>query len=456
MEENELIDLSDVCDRIYKTWKKVWKQCIIIVLVCICLFEAKIFLTYQKTYTSSMTVVVSTKGEDILVSKDSNEETNNAFRNALMSSSMQKVIQDDLKVTYLPATLSVSVVPNTNFLVVSSTADNAKDAFQVIQSVEKNYGQITRLMNDANMIVLEKPELSTQPDQSPQYVKNAISAIVLAVGIDLIIIVVLTLLRRTITKEEHIKNKLHLKSLGSIPFISGKKRSFAYKDQLLVTNERIPRMFRDSFRSLVLTIERKKDKQVYMFTSTLPNEGKSIMSANTALTLAQDGCKVILIDLDLRNPSLYQILQLTETKEQIGDYLDEKCSLDDIIYDSQINNHLDVITGTKRYDHSIEMLSRSRLNELFEELRKRYDYIVVDVPPVLMMQDALSVCQYVDASILVIKQDYAKIYEIMDVLNELSENDAHVMGCILNSVEKSLFDKESSHYGYGYGYGYGK
>ena len=348
MEENELIDLSDVCDRIYKTWKKVWKQCIIIVLVCICLFEAKIFLTYQRTYTSSMTVVVSTKGEDILVSKDSNEETNNAFRNALMSSSMQKVIQDDLKVTYLPATLSVSVVPNTNFLVVSSTADNAKDAFQVIQSVEKNYGQITRLMNDANMIVLEKPELSTQPDQSPQYIKNAISAIVLAVGIDLIIIVVLTLLRRTITKEEHIKNKLHLKSLGSIPFISRKKRSFAYKDQLLVTNERIPRMFRDSLRSLVLTIERKKDKQVYMFTSTLPNEGKSIMSANTALTLAQDGCKVILIDLDLRNPSLYQILQLTETKEQIGDYLDEKCSLDDIIYDSQINNHLDVITGTKR------------------------------------------------------------------------------------------------------------
>ena len=82
MEENELIDLSDVCDRIYKTWKKVWKQCIIIVLVCICLFEAKIFLTYQRTYTSSMTVVVSTKGEDILVSKDSNEETNNQKENS--------------------------------------------------------------------------------------------------------------------------------------------------------------------------------------------------------------------------------------------------------------------------------------------------------------------------------------------------------------------------------------
>ena len=93
------------------------------------------------------------------------------------------------------------------------------------------------------------------------------------------------------------------------------------------------------------------------------------------------------------------------------------------------------------------------MGELIEELRKRYDYIIVDVPPILLMQDALSVAKYCDSTILVIKQDFAKIYEIMDALDELYEIDGNIMGCVLNSVKKSIFDEDSKGYGYGYGYG---
>lgn len=453
MEENELIDLTDIFDRLYKAVKKFWKLCLCVIVLCVAFFELKTLFTYNATYTSSMTVIVSQKYNDILVSNEATEETNKAFQNALMSSTMQKVIMQDLGLDFVPASISTSLVPDTNFLVVMATSSDAKASYDVVKSIESNYGQVTKLMNDANIIIIEEPKESSSPDTTPQYIKQAIYGVIIGSVISFLLILVYAISRRTISREAHIKEKLHLKRLGNIPEISIKKSSYQYRKQLLVTNKRIPSFFKDSFRTLTLAIQRKKGSQVYMITSTLPNEGKSTISSNTALMLALEGRKVILLDFDLRNPSLYKIFKLENPKEQIGDYLDDNCSLDDIITNSEVNENLDIILGSTSYDNSIELLKRIKMGELIEELRKRYDYIIVDVPPILLMQDALSVAKYCDSTILVIKQDFAKIYEIMDALDELYEIDGNIMGCVLNSVKKSIFDEDSKGYGYGYGYG---
>ena len=189
-----------------------------------------------------------------------------------------------------------------------------------------------------------------------------------------------------------------------------------------------------------------------MITSTLPNEGKSTISLNTALMLSKEGKKVVLLDLDLRNPSLYRLLNDKEIPYQIGEYLDGKASLKDIIIHDQDMN-IDMILGTQSFENSISMLSDHYLSALIKELKQLYDYVIIDVPPLLIMQDALIVAKYSDSTLIVIKQDYAKTYEIMDAIDELYEIDRHIIGCVFNCVEKSIFDELSSSYGYGYGYG---
>lgn len=453
MENQELIDLTEIIDKLYKSFQKLWKICLCIIMLCIILMELKVLVFYHPTYTSSMTIIASDKESNILVTSDDTEEMNKAFQRAIMSSSMQKVIQEDLGLTYLPASLNVSLIPDTNFLVVSSTASSKEDAYQVVKSIEANYGQITKLMNDAHLIIIDEPKIAEYPDTSPQYLNQGIKGCMVGLMISCFLIIAYGLSRRTVFKEEHIKKKFHLKCLGNIPLITIKKRSYQFQEQLLVTNQRIPSSFKESFRTITMAIQRKKDHQIIMVTSTLPNEGKSTISSNIALSLANDKKKVLLIDFDLRNPSLHRIFKNIHLKYQLENYLDHYCSLKDIINKSEIHDQLDFIIGTKSYDNSIEILSRDMIEEMLTKLRKQYDYIIIDVPPVEMMQDALEVAKYCDSIILTIKQDYAKTYEIVDALDELYSINGHIMGCILNGVQKSIFDEDAKGYGYGYGYG---
>lgn len=230
MEDNELIDLTEILDRIFKSVKKLWKLCALIIVVCVTLIETKTFISYHPTYTSSMTVIVSKKDNDILVYSDESGEMNQAFQRALMSSSMQTIIKNDLNISYVPASLNVTIVPDTNFLLVSATSSNPEDAFNVIKSIEANYGQLTKLMNDANMILIDEAKLPVTPNMAPQYTTQAIKGVVVGILISIMIIGLYTLSRRTISKEEHIKNKLHLKCLGNIPEITVKKEVIVLKN----------------------------------------------------------------------------------------------------------------------------------------------------------------------------------------------------------------------------------
>ena len=454
MEDKDLIDLTEYFDRLYKGLLKLYKIGLALIVLMALVNVTKTMITYRPMYKSSMTVVVSEQDKNILVTTDSTEETNLAFQKVLTSSSMYKIIQNDLQMSYVPATLSVQLVNNTNFMIISSTANNAEDAYRVIQSVASNYGQLTKLMNDAKMIVVEEPQLPTSPISTPNYVSLFIKGAFLGFGLSLMMIIVYSFSRNTITKEEHIKDKLHLKCFGVIPYISTKKRTFAQEKQLLITNTRIPAMYKEAYRSIALKLERTKEFKVLLVTSTLPNEGKSTVSSNIALTLAQKGKKVVLVDFDLRNPSLYNTFRIENTKDHIGNYLDGYCTiLEDIICSSEQNENLDLVLGFKSYENPIEMLSRPITKVLMEKLREKYDYVILDVPPLFIMQDALAAIKYADSSVLVIRQDYAKTYEVIEALDDLYEVTRNISGCILNAQEKSLFDADARGYGYGYKYG---
>lgn len=451
MENDELIDLTDLLDSLYKSTKKFFKYWLLLLLGLVLFFEAKTIYFHSPTYTSSMTVIVSNRDSGILVYNDTDEDINLSFQRALNSSTMYNIICEDLKVSSIPATITTSHISDTNFMMISATASNPEDAYTVIRSLVRNYGQITKLMSNANMIIIDEPELPTSQDTPPSYVQAGIKGIGIGLILGFAFIVAYTLTRRTITKEEHIKKRLNLKTIGNIPEVFKSHRRSKYQNQLLITNQRIPSNYKEAYRSLVMQVLRKENKKVFMVTSSLPNEGKSTVSSNIALMLANQKKKVVLIDLDLRNPSLVKTFDLWNKTNEFTNFIDTEFLKYHVLY--SYDSQLDLILGLKSYENTIETLSSSYLEALLKELKKAYDYIILDVPPILMMEDALIVGKQADASILVVRQDYAKVYEILDALDELYEIDHDIMGCVLNIVQKSIFDEDAKGYGYGYGYG---
>ena len=185
-----------------------------------------------------------------------------------------------------------------------------------------------------------------------------------------------------------------------------------------------------------------------MVSSCINGEGKSYVSSNIALSLAILGKKVALVGLDIRKPMLASYFNLTN-KGHLTDYLAEPdMALEDIIIPSGEHKNLDLIPCGTIPPNPAELLQITRVDELFAELRKRYDYIIVDTAPVALVSDTYLLDRIADMTLFVCRYKYTPS-ETVDYINQVvAQNRMHNVACVLNGVK-------GAQAGYGYGYGYG-
>ena len=187
---------------------------------------------------------------------------------------------------------------------------------------------------------------------------------------------------------------------------------------------------------------------IVLVTSSINGEGKSYVATNLAISMTLLGKKVALVGLDIRKPMLASYLDLP-TNGSLTSYLaDSAYDIDDIIVSTNITR-LDVIPAGIIPPNPSELLQSNRLDELFVELRNRYDYIVVDSAPVAMVSDTFLLSRLVDMTVYVTRANYTT-FELVDFLNQTHEQQRlPKMVAVLNSVDAKKI-------GYGYGYGYGQ
>lgn len=189
---------------------------------------------------------------------------------------------------------------------------------------------------------------------------------------------------------------------------------------------------------------------VVMVTSCISGEGKSYVATNTALSLAILGKKVVLVGLDIRKPMLATYFNLPN-KGCLTSYLsDDDFTVDDTIQPSGEHSNLDIIPCGAIPPNPSELLQNGRLDVLFAELRKRYDYIIVDTAPVALVSDTFLLSRIADMTLFV-SRAHRTPREMVEFINQTVEQ-KHLtnVACVLNGVKQS-----GSGYGYGYGYGYG-
>lgn len=186
-----------------------------------------------------------------------------------------------------------------------------------------------------------------------------------------------------------------------------------------------------------------------MVTSAVPGEGKSTTAVNLALSMAQKGKKVVLVDGDLRNPSVASALDI-KGKYGISHLLNGDVELKSVLK-TVGDSGLMVVPGIKPIKNPTELISSSNMQKLINDLMGIADYVIVDTPPCTVMSDASVFARVTQGILMVVRQDFARIEKVVSGFEILVETGTPIVGYILDGTEVGI-----TGYGHGYGYGYGK
>lgn len=190
------------------------------------------------------------------------------------------------------------------------------------------------------------------------------------------------------------------------------------------------------------------DKKIVIITSANPGEGKSTTSANLAVSLAQTGQKVLLIDADLRKPVQNEIFKL-KNKNGLSSIIGGKTKFEECVNRS-VSEHLDILTSGAIPPNPSELLGSKKTAELFEKLADEYSYIIVDTPPLNVVSDALSMSSIIAGIIMVTKHASTTFEDIAKATKSIEIGNIKLLGIVINNIENKKF---SLHKGYGkYGY----
>jgi succinoglycan biosynthesis transport protein ExoP len=239
---------------------------------------------------------------------------------------------------------------------------------------------------------------------------------------------------------------------AAIQSVPSSSKMMSLKDATVIraVMERPLSPFTESLRSLKLSIDASRaagqPSVVVGFTSSLPGEGKSTVAAGVAQVIAQSGSRCILVDCDLRNPSLSRLLAPNAASGLI-EVLDGQCDLDDVIlkHPSVALDFLPTVSTSAPLRTSSILASQSALN-LFGWLRNRYDYIIVDCSPVAPIVDVRATTHLFDKYIYVVEWGKTSISIVEHALQSAPELQEHLVGVILNKVEYETLQQYGSHY----------
>ena len=222
-------------------------------------------------------------------------------------------------------------------------------------------------------------------------------------------------------------------------------------DELIKVNDLSP--MAEAFRILITNMNfmlpKKKGKVVFV-TSTVKGEGKTFVSVNLALTLASPSKKTIIIGSDIRNPQLQRYNTARKGLIGLTEYLnDENVKLEEIVHPSSFNKNLDVIYSGSIPPNPTDLLSNGKYEVLIETLKEKYDYIILDTAPLMLVTDSFLISEVADITLYVTRSKYTE-KSLIDFANKVMDaGKIKNVAFVLNDVDKDYFG-----YGNKYGYGY--
>ena len=288
---------------------------------------------------------------------------------------------------------------------------------------------------------------STEKPVAPKKLIIMLAALLVGIVFPFGVIYIKELLDNKIKTKHDIEKLSQTVVLAELPKIRKGESDIVGRNDLSPMAE----AFRILITNMNFMIPKKEKGKVVFVTSTIKGEGKTFVSVNLALTLANPNRKVIIIGSDIRNPQLQRYDKNSRVYMGLTEFLyDEKVTLDKVIHQSNMNPHLDVIYSGAIPPNPTELLTNGRYQVLLETLKPLYDYIIVDTAPLMLVTDTFLFADLADTTLYVTRSNYTE-EKLIDFANKnIKANKIKNVGFVLNDVSKSNLG-----YGNKYGYGYG-
>jgi succinoglycan biosynthesis transport protein ExoP len=305
---------------------------------------------------------------------------------------------------------------------------------------------VTAGLRSNNFRIINSARVPTAPSE-PNIPRNLAFALVVGVISGVGLAFLLENMDNTVRTPEQAQAISALPSLGMIPLgsksadhgSSGKRLALTASKEVVetVTQIRPQSQMAESYRALrtsLLLSNLGAPPKVIMVTSARPQEGKTTTSINTAIVLAQKGVRVLLMDADLRRPSIHKVLGMGP-RSGLSNVLTGSATLQQTITTSPVLPNLFIMSAGTPPPNPAELLASSNMKDLLAELRGMYDHIVIDTPPTLSVTDAVVLSPRADATILVIRSGQTTKQALRRSRDILMQVNAHVAGVLLNAVD---------------------
>lgn len=360
----------------------------------------------------------------------------------------------DLTYEELYDMIEAAPVNSTEIFEVVVTSTDPQEAEKIADAIAYILpNRIKDIIEGSSAKVVDSAVMPSEPS-SPSYLNNSIIGFLLGFVVCVSVIVLREIFDITIRTEEDVNQNCPHPVLASVPDMAAPVKSGYYygygarsmptqtsKEPVMVgpgMNFAASEAYKLLRTKLQFSFAGDGECRIIGVSSAMAGEGKSLTSVNLAYSMSQLGKKVLLIDCDMRRPSLASKLNI-QKYPGLSNYLIGLSDLDELLQGCGIEheeNVFQVVTAGRNPPNPVELLSSSKMEDLLNSLRKNYDYVILDLPPVCEVSDALAIAKQIDGMLLVVRQNYCNRVAIRSAVRQFAFMDCHVIGVVYNGVEE--------------------
>lgn len=440
-----------------RTIRARWKLLVVTVLLAT-LAGLGVSLLTTPTYAASAQLFVSTTG-------NSADTTSATYQGGLFSQQRvtsysqllkgEQVAQRVVDVLRLPVTakeisseVGVSVTTDTVLLNVTVTDPSPTRARDIVNTLSDQFATFAAQLEtpQGSSVPVAKATVvqrATQPgvQVGPKTARNVGVGALVGLLLGVALAVLRDRLDNTVKDRQQILDSSGVAAVGAVPFDSDRpKHPLVSFGEGHFSSAEAYRQLRTNLQFLDVD----NPPRLFVVSSAIPGEGKTTTAVNLAFVLAEAGHRVVLVEADLRRPRAARYMQLMESVG-LSNVLSGAADLDDVLQ-TTANSKVSMLAAGPHPPNPSELLGSSHMQHLLEELRSRFDYVVLDAPPLLPVTDAAVLTNLTDGALVVARYGHTKRDQLARAVENLRAIDARVLGVILNMVPAKSSGYEYSYY----------
>ncbi len=402
-------------------------------------------------YQASTTLFVPFPDDNAIPSNDALLAAANlakTYAELMLKRPVLEAVSTNLKLGISPDLLTtkikVTTIPNTQLLLITVEDTNPQKAADIANQVVKVFNQQLEEAHIPSTLSVFEPAQSEDKSVRPKVMQSTLLASILGAMLALGIAFLVETFDKSVESDVEVEEATGLTTLATI----GRFRNSQRNDSLVMTADPqspIAEIYRMLWAKIQLSLMDKSTCTI-LVVSAGPNEGKSTTAANLAIACAQAGKRVILVDANLRQPSLHTFLRQSNVGGVTRVLLHEGAKqIEDHLVHTDIDN-LRLMPSGPQPPNPVKLLASQCMTELIEDLKAHAEVVLIDSPALLMFADATLLAQICDAGILVVRAGSTSVDTLKSISDQLERSRMLLLGVVLNQV--SISSVENSYYSY--------